>query len=166
MKDLFLRKEFKRPVGKELHKLVKRVEQLKHALLELEHEAIEDEILVDETLDAPIQEAIIAREEPDYIVLESPRQKYRDNTAILEQEAIATVAKNKKHIIKQKIIGVASKNRVTAKQLKEIIVDKHSYCSKATFYRYMAELRAEKRLELININNKEYLYGVQKEYHI
>ncbi len=166
MKDLFLRKGIKRPDGKELHKLVERVERLKNTLLELEHEVLSEEIMSEEALDLPIQEAILAEPEPDYIVLESPKQKQTTNIDILEQEAIATVTKNKKHIIKQKIIGVANKNRVTAKQLKEIIVDKHNYCSKATFYRYLNELRAEKRLELININNKEYLYGIMKEFRL
>ncbi|MCF7798703.1 hypothetical protein K9M74_02265 [Candidatus Woesearchaeota archaeon] len=169
MKDLFLQKEFKKPVEKELYKLVQRVEKLKNALVELEEkteETIEEEIITDNLVEEPIKEAIITQEEPDYIVLESPKQKQQVSIAALEQEAIATVTKNKKTIIKQKIIGVANKNRVTAKQLKEIVVDKHTYCSKATFYRYLTELRKERRLEAIQINNKEYLYGIQKEYNI
>ncbi len=166
MKDLFLRKELKQPASKELHKLVKRVEQLKKTLLELEQTTANEPESNESALELPLEEPILMEEEPEYIVLKSPKQKQNTHTASLEQEAIATVTKNKKHIIKQKIIGVISKNKVTTKQLKEIIVDKHRYCSKATYYRYVHELKAENLLESIIVNQKEYLYGIQKEYHI
>jgi hypothetical protein len=164
MKDLFSRKEAQ-PIGQKLNRLVERVERLKTAILELE-ETIQEHEPVQEDLQDPVQDLIINEKDNSYIFLESPKQKQKSNTDVLEQEAIATVTKNKKQIIKQKIIGVAAKNKVTAQQLKEIVVDKNKYCSKATFYRYMAELRAENRLEAIQINNKEYIYGIQKEYRI
>jgi len=165
MKDLFSRKEAQ-PIGQKLNRLVERVERLKTAILELEETIIQENEPLQEDMNDPVQDMIINEKEDTYIFLESPKQKQKTTTTILEQEAIATVTKNKKQIIKQKIIGVAAKNKVTAQQLKEIVVDKNKYCSKATFYRYMAELRAENRLEAIQINNKEYIYGIQREYRI
>lgn len=102
--------------------------------------------------------------EEEYIVLEEKEEKSpiirEEYTDPLEKEIIKSVAKNKKTIIKQKILAIASKQRTTSKNVKEIIVDKYRYCSKATFYRYLSELKRQQKIETITINNKEYVCNI------
>ena len=120
-----------------------------------------------EEVEMPEEPENILEEEPTgYIMIKSPnkpRNRLDYGVKALEEEAIATVTKNKKQIIKQKIIALASKNRITAKQIKEIIVDKYRYCSKATFYRYLTELKKQRRLDTITINEREYVCNVTIE---
>lgn len=116
----------------------------------------------------PLEEEESIPDEPTtgYILIREPKKtqnRRQYGVEALEQEAIATVTKNKKQIIKQKIVAIASKNRITAKQIKEIIVDKHRYCSKATYYRYLAELKAQRRLDTITVNDREYVCNVSLE---
>lgn len=74
----------------------------------------------------------------------------------LEIEAIQKVTKFKKQVIKNKIVEQIKQQRYTTNQLKLHIVDDRNYCSKASFYRYIQELKDEKRIHTISINKKEY----------
>jgi len=57
----------------------------------------------------------------------------------LQEEFQRTLKRNKKNIIKQKIQDLMFQYEIPI--IKEIIVDKNSYCSKATFYRYVDEIK-------------------------
>jgi hypothetical protein len=101
-------------------------------------------------------------EEENYILLEEPEEVNmptikEEYIGSLEREIVKSVVKNKKTIIKQKILAISSKQRTTSKKVKEIIVDKYRYCSKATFYRYLSELKRHQKIETISVNNKEYI---------
>lgn len=105
-------------------------------------------------------------EEEQYIMLEDEEREPRireEYTDPLEKEIVKSVAKNKKTIIKQKILAIAAKQRTTSKHVKEIIVDKYRYCSKATFYRYLSELKRQQKIETITVNNKEYVCNITVE---
>ena len=179
MRDLFLRGNVGHvPLKKirflleKMHDLQTRVEQL-----EIEQQAIHKQTSYTPSLETPvettppIQELVeedvevemIAEEEEDlgYIMIPKPRTTastmYKQSVRTLEEEALSTITKNRKEIIKQKIMGVASKGQMTAKRIKELIVDRHHYCSKATFYRYLQELKDQERMDTINLNGREYL---------
>jgi len=79
----------------------------------------------------------------------------------LEKETMATVTKNKKELLKEKICTVATQIKVTVKDMKIRFVDEEKHVSKATFYRYLQELREEKRIELLIINEQEYICPIQ-----
>ena len=67
----------------------------------------------------------------------------------LVSEVMSTFKRNKKRIIKNKIIEeIRIHSHLTIPEIKEVIVDQHNYCSKATFYRYIEEL---KRHDFIHI---------------
>ena len=100
---------------------------------------------------------IMLEEEPEEPRISIVEERYVDP---LEKEIVRSIAKNKKTIIKQKILGIAAKQRITAKHVKELIVDKYRYCSKATFYRYLSELKRQQKIETITVNNKEYVCNV------
>lgn len=133
---------------------------------EAENAFFEEEKNIEEHFQEKEAQYLTENESAGYIMIKNPQKNQKRihyGIKALEEEAIATVTKNKKQIIKQKIIALASKNRITAKHIKEIIVDKHHYCSKATYYRYLAELKAQRRLDTITINEREYLCNVSLE---
>jgi hypothetical protein len=68
---------------------------------------------------------------------EFTREKHKDT---LKSEFIRKFKKNKKEIIKQKIIEIIKIKPMSIADLKYNIVDQLKYCSKASFYRYIEEL--------------------------
>lgn len=61
----------------------------------------------------------------------------------LKKEVISKFNRNKKDIIKQRIFDLM--DRFSIAEIKDIIVDQKKYCSKATFYRYVEELKKEQK---------------------
>ena len=92
--------------------------------------------------------------EQSYILIKEPESK-----EIVRDELLEEVQRNKKDIVKIKILEESKDGRLTPQELKKIIVDKHRYCSKATFYRYISELKRTKKLASMEVNNKEVLYN-------
>ena len=70
----------------------------------------------------------------------------------LEKEIMKKFNRNKKDIIKHKMLEIIKFKQVTIPELKEIIVDQEEYCSKASFYRYLEEMR-----DLISLKNNKIL---------
>lgn len=77
----------------------------------------------------------------------------------IEKEMVAELQKNKREFIKERIIDASSTNKYGPKDIKKIIVDKQKYCSKATYYRYLHELKKTKRISIMKINHKEIIYN-------
>jgi len=92
--------------------------------------------------------------EGKYVILKG------ENNNKLEKELLFELKKNKRELIKERILDAGSSNKHSPQEIKRIIVDKQQYCSKATFYRYLHELKKSKKLSIMNINNKEILYTV------
>jgi predicted RNase H-like nuclease (RuvC/YqgF family) len=65
----------------------------------------------------------------------------------LQKEVLNKVKRNRKGLIKAKILELQNIGKSTP-EIKEIIVDKDDYCSKATFYRYISELKENKKLKI------------------
>ena len=144
-------------------------EQQKLKQIKLEpQETLEETILEEEITNSDNQhltQELQNFEEDKYILLDEPEESEKNNITVsykdpLEQEIVKNIAKNKKTIIKQKILAIASKQRTTSKQVKEFIVDKYKYCSKATFYRYLSELKRQHKLETISVNDREYVCNI------
>lgn len=153
-----LRKELQF-LKKEQEKNTKLILEQKNTIQELRITRIENtknEIELEETIDEIQEEPIITIEEKFQPEINEIHKKYDH----LEMEIIKSVSKNKKTIIKQKILAIASKQRTTTKQVKEVIVDKYRYCSKASFYRYMNELKRSHKIETISVNDKEYVCNI------
>jgi predicted transcriptional regulator len=73
--------------------------------------------------------------------------------AKFKSQLIKKIDRNKKSIIKQKIVDIVKSKQVTLPELKEIVVDEHCYCSKASFYRYFEELKTKDIIDFVDINN-------------
>lgn len=71
----------------------------------------------------------------------------------LKTEVMRRLKRNKRSVIKQKIINVISSGQYTLPEIKDIIVDENNYCSKASFYRYFDELKNRNFVEIIEIND-------------
>jgi hypothetical protein len=68
----------------------------------------------------------------------------------LKAEVITKFKRNKKLILKNKILETIKSHILSIPELKDIIVDQYRYCSKASFYRYIEEL---KQHDFIHISN-------------
>ncbi len=68
----------------------------------------------------------------------------------LQAEVINKFKRNKKRLIKNKILETIKSRILSIPEIKEVIVDQNKYCSKASFYRYIEEL---KQHDFIHVNN-------------
>ena len=77
----------------------------------------------------------------------------------LKSELMRGLARNQKAIIKQRILSMVAEARYSVPELKESIVDDKNYCSKASFYRYVEELKACGQIDCAEINGTMTLIG-------
>tara|TARA_Y100000034_G_scaffold39094_2_gene48177 strand:- start:17809 stop:18360 length:552 start_codon:yes stop_codon:yes gene_type:complete len=81
------------------------------------------------------------------------QQQFQQPNTGLRTEMIRRLKRNKKVVIKQKILSVISSGQYTLPEIKDVIVDENNYCSKASFYRYFEELKNRQFVEVIDIND-------------
>ncbi|MCX6710116.1 MAG: hypothetical protein NTV63_04175 [Candidatus Woesearchaeota archaeon] len=80
----------------------------------------------------------------------------KKNEEPLKKEILQKFNRNKRNLVKGKIMDlIGSSRNISIPELKEIAVDQMRYCSKATFYRYIDELKKNSLLESAKINNRE-----------
>jgi predicted metal-dependent hydrolase len=74
----------------------------------------------------------------------------------LKTEIMRKFNRNKRNIIKSKILEIIGSSRnISIPEVKESVVDQMRYCSKATFYRYIDEMKKNNLLDFPSINGKE-----------
>lgn len=69
---------------------------------------------------------------------------------------------SKKQQIKQEITAILTTGQQSTVQLKKKIVDIEKKCSKASFYRYIQELKNEQTISILTVNTIEYCVLVKK----
>ena len=74
----------------------------------------------------------------------------------LESEFLKKFKKNRKNIIKSKILTLIKDNELGKPELKSLVVDQLNYCSKASLYRYLQEMMYEGLISSVNSKEKEY----------
>ncbi len=86
-------------------------------------------------------------------------QKLKNLNTNLKQKIIQRLTQHSKNYIKSVIISLTSKYaKITALELREMIVQEQGLCSKSSFYRLLEELEKEDALEVvIDGKNKVYL---------
>lgn len=85
----------------------------------------------------------------------------KNNPDRLKQEMISKVKRNRRSIIKAKILELIETERYSIPEIKEVIVDHDKYCSKATFYRYISELKNS--IEEIKIGSKTIIVPIKTD---
>ncbi len=74
------------------------------------------------------------------------------HTDPLKSEVLTKFKRNKRRLIKNKILETIKLKQLSIPEIKEIVVDQFQYCSKASFYRYVEELK-QKDFIHIGTNN-------------
>ena len=77
-----------------------------------------------------------------------PKNKTNDNL-------IKKFNKKRRVITLNRIQALASDNKLSMSEIKDIIVENENLCSKATFYRYVEKLKKKGSINLMNIDNDE-----------
>jgi len=74
----------------------------------------------------------------------------------LRDEILRKFNRNRKNIIKGKILDlIGSSKIISIPEVKWAIVDQFRYCSKASFYRYISEMRESGLIQISKFNEKE-----------
>ncbi|OGM01528.1 hypothetical protein A3K72_04200 [Candidatus Woesearchaeota archaeon RBG_13_36_6] len=81
----------------------------------------------------------------------------------LKSELLRSFKRNKKQIIKQRILSLIKGRQMPVAELKEAIVDDKNYCSKATFYRYIDELKKVGIVNSISIDGNDVIVLTQEK---
>jgi len=113
---------------------------------------------IKDLLKSLIQEVQQLKNNPLKIVSHNPLTNSTDK---LKQEMLSKVKRNRKGIIKTKILELIETERYSIPEIKESIVDQDNYCSKATFYRYISELK--NNIEEIKIGAKTIVVPLKAE---
>ena len=74
----------------------------------------------------------------------------------LESEFLKKFKKNRKNIIKSKILTLIDDAKLSRSELKSLMVDQLNYCSKASLYRYLQEMMYEGQINSVNSKEKKY----------
>jgi len=119
---------------KELLELKKRITELKEIITEME---IKTEKEINQ----------VSEEE---LYTEEPKQE--------KSEPIILREIDQKKIVKNKILEIIRNENKTSGEIKKEIVDKKKLCSKASYYRYLQELKKTNVIETIKINQEEFYY--------
>jgi hypothetical protein len=75
----------------------------------------------------------------------------------LKEQIITKFKRNKKEVIKQKILEISSEKDTTVSSLRDKIVKELKFCSRASFYRYLEELKDLNLIGILEINGREYV---------
>jgi len=70
----------------------------------------------------------------------------------LQSEVMNKFRRNKKRLIKNKILETIKSRELPIPEIKEIVVDQLCYCSKASFYRYIEELKQHDFIHITDEN--------------
>lgn len=95
---------------------------------------------------------------PALSVQQQSIEPVRQSVSALKERVLKRIAKNSKEYIKSVVRGVISKyGRISALQLREMIVEEQGLCSKSSFYRILEELEQENAM-LLASRGKEKVY--------
>ena len=82
--------------------------------------------------------------------LKNVQPKNKANNTLLKK-----FNKKRRVITLNRIQALASDNKLTISEIKEIIVENENLCSKATFYRYVEKLKKKGSINLMTIDDDE-----------
>ncbi|MBU0757510.1 MAG: hypothetical protein KKF44_05565 [Nanoarchaeota archaeon] len=72
-----------------------------------------------------------------------------------EDKILKKIKRNKKSLIKNRIITLAMAKELSLSEIKESIVDEEELCSKATFYRYVEKLISQEKISMVEIDERK-----------
>ena len=156
LKSSFLRiRNDMQDLKSQLEKLSEKNLQLKQRVSELEtdsrlrEENQEDKLSIVSPPETKGSQSVRRNQSPQEI---KGSQRLRQNEKLkpFEKEFLKQLHKNKKQVIQNYILNALQEKSMSPWDLKELIVDKSKYCSKASFYRYLKELVKAGYIEEVN----------------
>ena len=102
---------------------------------------------------------------PEIGQLHQRLEKLEAKKATIKEKIIKRITKNSKDYIKSIILSYIKKySKITALQLKEMVVEEQGLCSKSSFYRLLEELEEEPELGVIKKGKeKHYIAKLTKK---
>ena len=83
----------------------------------------------------------------------------QDTRSYIREKIIKKLTKNSKDFIKDSIYNLIKKyEKISALQLREIIVEEQLLCSKSSFYRILEELEAQEDVETVHDKKEKYYF--------
>ncbi len=147
MKSLFSRKK--------TATIQKKIIELKKTIEEMEFEEnLQKEIEINEKETNTIKENI-------EVGTEENNKEFNEEKEIKKIEPVMMKEVDQKQIVKDEILKIIKEKNLTSKEIKKEVVDTRKICSKASYYRYLQELKSERAIETIKINQEEFLYKKQ-----
>ena len=109
---------------------------------------------IEKKLDTQVFKALLEAQNVGHNQIQNPFQQLVQNVPRMANKGLAAqimrkVGRNKKSLIKKRIVEIASKEHLSLSELKEIVVDEQNLCSKATFYRYFDALKQKNVLSVV-----------------
>lgn len=105
-----------------------------------------------------LPQQIISSPQVDLSYIEKRIEKLEQKKVTLKEKIMKRLTRNSKEYVKGIILSYIKKyGKISALQLKEIVVDEQTFCSKSSFYRLLEEVEAQEDIGVI----KE---GKQKHY--
>ena len=95
------------------------------------------------------------RELISQIVAETLKKIDRDTMSRPKSSLLIQFNKKRKGILKNRLFSLAGQKNLTMAEIKEIIVQQESLCSKATFYRYVEKMKKKGLIDFIKIDDIE-----------
>ena len=79
---------------------------------------------------------------------------------VIKERIISKIAKNSKSYVKNVIASLIKKyDRISAPQLKEIVVGEQGLCSKSSFYRLLEELESDEEINIIKQGKEKVFFS-------
>ena len=115
---------------------------------------------IEKKLDTQVSKAQLEAQNVGHNQIQNPFQQLVQNVPRMANKGLAAqimrkVGRNKKSLIKKRIVEIASKEQLSLSELKEIVVDEQNLCSKATFYRYFDALKQKNVLSVVIVDEVE-----------
>ncbi|MBW3018770.1 hypothetical protein KY329_01120 [Candidatus Woesearchaeota archaeon] len=126
--------------GHEVKQLVDSYYDFKPLLARIKH--IENKLEVLELKQKDVKPQVIVHREPEPRIvhhIEPPR-----TSSAMKEKLVKRLVRNSKDYIKNLVRGLVHKyGRISALQLREIVVDEQGLCSKSSFYRILDEMESD-----------------------
>ena len=115
---------------------------------------------IEKKLDTQVFKALLEAQNISQNQIQNQVQQLVQNVPRMANKGLAAqimrkVGRNKKSLIKKRIVEIASKEQLSLSELKEIVVDEQNLCSKATFYRYFDALKQKNVLSVVIVDEVE-----------
>lgn len=92
--------------------------------------------------------------------LDEIEQKKYEPKQIVKERIIKKIAKNSKDYVKNLIFSLIKKyGKISAPQLKEMIVHEQGLCSKSSFYRLLEELESDEEINIVKQGKEKIFFS-------